>query len=172
MEKLNKRYRDFSKTPQPPQFPILTACIVVIFQSPTYLWLFVILWTDCSMPGLLVPQPSPKVFPSSFPLHQWCCPAISSSDALFSFCHQFFPASATFSMSCLFASDDQNTGVSASASVFPGSIQGWFPLRLTGLMSLLSKGLSEVLSSTTVWRHWFFGAPLSLWFRSQNNLHH
>ena len=59
--------------------------------------------------------------------------------------------------SWLFVSDDQNTGASASASVLPMSIQGWFPLRLTGLISLLSKGLSEVFSSTTVWRHQFFG---------------
>ena len=72
------------------------------------------------------PSPSPKVCPSSCPLHQWCHPAISSSDALFSSCPQSFPASGTFSMSQLFASNDQNTGVSASASVFPMSIQGWF----------------------------------------------
>ena len=56
----------------------------------------------------------------------------------------------------LFASDDQNTRVSASASVLPTSIQGWFPLRSTGWMSLLSKGLSGVFSSTTVGRHQFF----------------
>ena len=55
----------------------------------------------------------------------------------------------------LFTSDDQTTGVSSSASVLPRSIQGWFPLRLTVLI-LLSKGLSGVFSSTTVWRHQFF----------------
>ena len=88
------------------------------------------------------PSPSPKVCPSSCPLHRWCHPAISSSDALF-FCPQSFPVSGTFSMSHLFTSDDQNTGASASASVLPMSIQGWFPLRLTGLISLLSKGLQE-----------------------------
>ena len=62
-------------------------------------------------------------------------------------CPQFFPASGTFPISWLFTSDDQNTGV--SASFLPMSSQGWFPLRLTGLVSLLSKGLSEVFSSIT-----------------------
>ena len=100
-------------------------------------------------------SPSPGVCPSSYSLYWWCHEAISSSDALFSFCHQFFPASGTYPMSHLFASDDQNTRASASASVFPVNIQGWSPLRLTGLI-LLSKGLSRVFSSTTVWRHQFF----------------
>ena len=67
-----------------------------------------------------------------------------------------FLASGTFPMSQLFTSGDQNTGASASASVFPKYIQGWFPLRFTGLISLLSKGLSGVFSSTTVQRHQFF----------------
>ena len=84
------------------------------------------------------PSPSPGVCPSSCSLHQWCCPAISFSDALFS-CPPSFPASGTFPMNCLFTSDDQNTGASASASVLPGNIQGWSPLRLTGLVSLYSQ---------------------------------
>ena len=71
------------------------------------------------------PSPSPGVCPSSWSLLQWCHPAISSSDALFSFCPQSFPASGTFLMSHLFASDDQSTGASASASVLPENIQGW-----------------------------------------------
>ena len=112
------------------------------------------------------PSPSPRVFPSSCSLHRWCPPAISSSDSLFSFCPQSFPASRTFSMSCLFASDDKNTG--ASASVFQVHIQGWFPLRLTCLTSLLSKGLSGVFSSTTVWRHQLFGALPSIQSNSHN----
>ena len=111
----------------------------------------------------LCPSPSPRVYPSSCPLHQWCCPAISSSDA-FSFCPQSFPVSGTFPMSQLFASDDQNIGVSASASVLPTSIQGWFP----GLISLLSRRLSEVFSSTTVWRHQFFGILPSVWSSCHN----
>ena len=107
------------------------------------------------------PSTSPEVCPSSCPLHRWCHPAISFSDALFSFCPQSFSASGTFPMSPLFASDDQNTGDSALASVLPTSVQGSFPLRLTDLVSLLSKGLSGVFSSTTVERHWFFGVLLS-----------
>ena len=104
------------------------------------------------------PSPPPKVCPSSCPLHQWWHPAISSSNALF-FCPQSFPASGTFPMSQLFTSGDQNTGLqySASASVLPMSIQGWFPLRLICLISSQSKGLSGDFSSTTVWKHQFFG---------------
>ena len=75
----------------------------------------------------LCPLPFPKVCPSSCPLYQWCHSAISSSDALFSFCLQSFLASGTFPMSQLFALDDQNTGVSASASVLLMSIQVDFP---------------------------------------------
>ena len=96
----------------------------------------------CSTPGLC-PSPSPEVCPGSCPLHQWCRPAISFSDALFSFCPHSFPASGTFPMSQLFSSDDQNTGASPSASVLPTSIPGWFPLRLTGLISLQSKGTTK-----------------------------
>ena len=75
-----------------------------------------------------------------------------------------------FSMSQLFASDDQNTGVSTSESVLPTSIQSWFPLKLTGLISLLSKGLSGVFSSTVVRRHQFYGVLLSLWSSSHNHM--
>ena len=92
---------------------------------------------DCSTPGLC-PSQSPEVCPSSCSLHRWCHLAISSSDTLFSFCLQSFPASGTFPMSQLFTLDNQNTGVSASASVLPMSIQSWFPLKLTGLISSLS----------------------------------
>ena len=116
------------------------------------------------------PSPSPKVCPSSHPLCRWCHPAISSSDALFSFCLQSFPASGTLPMSLLFTSDDQNTGASASAKVLPMSIQDWFPLRLTGLRSLLSKGLSGVFSSTAVRRCQFSSTLPSLWSNSHNNM--
>ena len=116
----------------------------------------------------LCSSPSPRVCPSSYSLHRWCHPAISSSDALFSFCPQSFPASGTFSVDYLFSSDDQNTGASDSASLLPVNIQGWSPLRLTGLISLLSKGLSAVFSSTTVQRHQFFGVLPSLQFSSHN----
>ena len=82
------------------------------------------------------PSPSPRVCPSSCPLHQWCHPAISSSDTLFSFCLQSFPASGTFPMSWLFTSGNPNTGVSASASALPMSIQDWFPLRKCSLFQM------------------------------------
>ena len=108
------------------------------------------------------PTPSPKVCPSSHPLHWWCHPVMSSSDALLSFCPQSFPASGTFPMSQPFTSADQNTGALASASVLPMSIQGWFTLKLTGLIILISTRLSGVFSSTTVERHQFFGALPSL----------
>ena len=114
------------------------------------------------------PSPSPEVCPSSCPFYLWCPPGISSSDALFSFCPQSFPASGTFPMSQLFTSDDQNTGALASASALPTSIQGWFPLRLTSLVSFLSKGLSGVFSSTTVQRHHFFGVLTSLQYSSHS----
>ena len=74
------------------------------------------------------PSPSPGVCPSS--LHQWCHPAILSSNTLFSFCPQSFPVSGTFPMSHLLASGDQNTGASASASVLPMNIQDSFSLGL------------------------------------------
>ena len=112
------------------------------------------------------PSPSPGVCPSSCPLHWWCLPAISSSDALLSFCLLIFPASGTFPVSHLFVSDDQNTG--ASASVLPVNIQSWSPLRLTGLISLLSEGLSGVFCSNTVQRHRFFGVLSSLLSSPQN----
>ena len=115
---------------------------------------------DCSTSGFLV-LPSPRVCSNSCPLSQWCHPAISSSDTLFS-CHQSFPASGTFPMSRLFSLDEENTGVSTSASVLTTSIQGWYPLRLTGLISLLSKGLSGIFFSTIVQRHQFFGVTPSL----------
>ena len=69
-----------------------------------------------------------------------------------------FPASESFPMSQLFTSGGQSIGASASASVLPVNIQGWFPLGLTGLISLLSKGLSKVFSSTTIWKHQFFSS--------------
>ena len=107
-------------------------------------------------------SPSSGVCPSSCSLHRWCCPVTTSSDALFSFCSQSSPASGTFPMGCLFASDEQNIEAEASASVLPAKIQSWFPLRLAVLISLLSKGLSGVFSSTTVWKCQFYGALPSL----------
>ena len=120
----------------------------------------------------LCPSPSPEVCPSSCPLYQWCHPAISPSDALFSFCPQSVPASGTFPVNQLLASDDQNTGT--SASVLPMSVQDWFPLRLTDLFSLLSKGFSEVFSRTTGINssalYLFYSPPLTDIHDPQNDL--
>ena len=80
--------------------------------------------------------------------------------------HSIFPASGSFPVSQLFASGGQSLGDSASASALPMNIQGWFPLGLIYLFSLLSKGLSRGFSNTTVWKHQFFSAQPSLWFNS------
>ena len=104
------------------------------------------------------PSPSLRVCPNSCPLIWWCNTITSSSVTLVSFCLQYFPASGSFPMSQLFLSGGQSTGASPSASVPPVSIQGWFPLGLTGLISLLSNRLSRVFSSTTIRKHQFFGA--------------
>ena len=77
-------------------------------------------------------SPIPRAYSNSCPSSEWCHPTISSSAVPFSSHLQSFPASGTFLVSRLFASDDQNTGASASASVLPVNIQGWYPLRLTG----------------------------------------
>ena len=110
------------------------------------------------------PSPSHGACSNSCPLSQWCHPTISSSVIPFSSCLQSFPASGSFPMSQLLASGGQS--ISASASVFPMNIQSWFPLRLTGLISLLSKGLSRVSPSTTVWNHQFFSVQPFLWSNS------
>ena len=103
---------------------------------------------------------------SSCPLNQWCYPTISSSATFFSFCLPSLPASGTFPMSQLFTSSGQSITASTLGSVLPVNIQGWFPLGLTGLLSLLSKGLSRAFCSTTIWRHQFLGTQPSLWSNS------
>ena len=107
------------------------------------------------------PSPSPRVYPNSCPLSQWCHPTISSSVVPFSSCPQSLPASGSFPMSQLFAPGGQSIGVSASASVLPMNTQDWSPLGWTGWISLQSKGLARVFSSTTVPKHQFFGTQLS-----------
>ena len=108
------------------------------------------------------PSPTPRADPNSCPLSWWCHPTISSSVVPCSSCLQSFPASESFQMSQLFAIGGQGIGVSASASVIPMNIQDCFPLGWTGLISLLSKGLSRVFYNTTVQKHQFFRAQLSL----------
>ena len=107
---------------------------------------------------LLCPSPSPRICSNSGPLSQWCHPTISSSVVPFFYYPLFFPASGSFPMSRLFTSGSQS--IAASASVLPMNI--WFPLGWTVLISLLSKGLSRVISSTTVLKHQFFDAQPSL----------
>ena len=108
------------------------------------------------------PSPTPRVYSNSYPLNRWCNPTISSSVILFSSRLQSFTASGSFQMSQFFTSGGQRFGVSASTSVLPMNTQDWFPLGWTGWVSLQSKGLSRVFSNTTVQRHQFFGAWLSL----------
>ena len=93
------------------------------------------------------PSPSPGVYSNFCQLGRWCPPTISSCVALFSCCPQSFPASGYFPMSWLFPSGGQSIGASASASVLPVNIHGWFPLGLTGLIFLHSKGLSRCNSA-------------------------
>ena len=115
---------------------------------------------------LSCPSPTPRACSDSCPSSQWCHPTISSSAVPFSSCLQSFPASGSFPMSQFFTSGGQSIGVSASASVPPMYSQDWSPLELTGLISLQSKGLSRVFFNTTVQKHQFFGAQLSLWSNS------
>ena len=96
------------------------------------------------------PSPTPRAYSNSCPSSCWCHPTISSSVIPFSSCLQSFPASASYPMSQFFSSGGQSIGASASASTPPTNVQDWFPLGLTSLDSLQSKGLSRVFSNTTV----------------------
>ena len=138
----------------------------------------------------LCPPLSPGDCSNSCPLSRCYYLTISLSSTLFSFCLRSFPASESFPMSQLFASGGHSIGVSAPALVLPMNIQGWFPLEssdrwsdvlsiaplppcwfplgLTGLISLKSKGLSRVFSSTTLQKHRFFSAQPSLWSNSHS----
>ena len=121
------------------------------------------LWPDEPQHAMpLCPSPAHKVHPNPCPLSPWCHPTISSSVVPFSSCPQCFPASGSFPISQLFTSGGQSIGVSASTSDLPMNTQDWAPLGRTGWISLKSKGLSRVFSNTTVQKHQFFGAQLSL----------
>ena len=117
-------------------------CIYIV-QSLSLVWLFVIPWTAARQASLSFTISLSLL--NSCSLSQWCHPTISISVVPFSSCPQS-------SQHQLFASGSQSIEVSASASVLPVNIQGWFPLGLTGLISLLSKGLSKVFSSSTIWK--------------------
>ena len=125
------------------------------------------LWTHGLQHARLpCPSPTPGAYSNSCPSSPWCYPTISSSVVSFSSCLQSFPAPGSFQVSQFLASGGQSIGVSASASVLTMNIQTWFPLGLTGLISLQSEGLSRVFSRTTVWNYQFFGAQPSIWFNS------
>ena len=121
--------------------------VVLVVQSLSHVQLFVTSWTAAHQASLSFTVSWSLL--NSCPLSWWCHPTISSSVALFSLHPQSFPASGFFPMSQYFASGGQSIVASASASIFPVNIQGWFPLGLTGSVSLQSKGLSRVFSSTT-----------------------
>ena len=115
-------------------------------QSFSRVWLFVTPWTAAHQASLSITNSCRLL--NSCPLSQWCHPTISSYVIPFSSCLQSFPASGSFLVSQFFTSGGQIIG--ASASVLPVNIQDWFPLGLTGLISLKSKGLSRFFSNTTV----------------------
>ena len=116
---------------------------------------------DCSTPGFPVHHQLLNLTQTR-PSSQWCHSTISCSIVPFSSHLPSFAASGSFPMSQFFSSSGQRIGASASTSVLPMNIQGWFPLGLTGFTSVLSKELSRVFSNTTVPKHQCFGAQLSL----------
>ena len=145
---------------------ILSPCLFDLYaefssvQLLSRVRLFVTPWTTAARPPCL--SPTPRVYPNPCPSSRWCHPTILSSVVTFSSCPQSFPALGSFQMSQLFASGGQSIGVSASTSVLPMNTQDLSSLGWTGWISLQSKGLSRVFSNTTVQKHQFFGAQLSL----------
>ena len=146
----------------------LEKSVIVVVQSQSHVQLLEIPWTAARQASLsfTISQSLLKltsiesVMPSSHLI--LCSP--------FSCCPQSFPASESFLMSQLFPLGGQSIGASTSASVLPVNIQGWFPLGLTGWISLQSKGLSRVFSNTTVQNHQFFGyISVSLFFFLSEN---
>ena len=139
----------------------------VVVQSPSHVQLLETSWTTAHQASLSL------TISWSLPKFIFIASVMMSRHLilwhLFTFCPQSFPASGTFPVSRLFTSDYLNTEASPLASVLAVNIQGWSPLRWTGLISLLSKGLSGVFSSTTVRRHQFFGILTSLQSSSHNH---
>ena len=138
---------------------------VAVAQPLSHLWSFLMPWTAALQASLS--------FTTSWSLFKFMSiESVMVSNHLilcflFTSCLQFFPASGSFPMSQLITWGAQSFGTSASASVLPKNIQGWFPLGLTNLASLLSKGLSRVFYSTTVQEQQFFGTHSSLWPNSR-----
>ena len=112
------------------------------------------------------PSPTPWACSNSCVWSRWCHPTISSSFVPFSSCPQSFPASGSFPVSQLFKSGGQSTGVSASASVLPLNIQGWFPLGLTWFDLAVQGTLKSLLQhhnskASILWHSAFFTVQLS-----------
>ena len=152
-----------STTWEAPLYAYVALNYICFVQLLSHVWLFATPWTAACQASLSITNS--WSFSNSCPLSQWGHPTILSSVIPFSSCLQSFQVSGSFLMGQLFTSGGQSIGVSASASVLPMDIQDWFPLGLTGWISLKSKGLSRVFFSTTVQNHQFFGAQLS----SQSN---
>ena len=125
---------------------------------------------DCSMKGFSVVHYLLEFAQIHVCWNLWCYLTILSSATPYSFCLQSFPASWSFPVSWHFTSGGQSIGASASATVLAVNTRGWFPLGLTGLISLQSKGLSRVFSSTTIWNHQFFGTQPSWRYITSENL--
>ena len=136
---------------------------LVAVQSLSYVWLCNPM--NCSTPGFPVLHYLPEFAQTH--VHQ-VSDAIQPSRLLSPpfLLPSVFPSIRVFSVSWLFASGGQSIGASASASILPMNIQGWFPLGLTGLISLLSKGLSRVFSSTIIQKHQLFDVQPSLSYNS------
>ena len=128
---------------------------IAVVQSLSRVWFFVTPWTAARQDSY--PSPSPRVCSSLRPLSWWCHLVLCSPLLLLP---SVFPSIRAFLVSWLFTSGGQS--IDASASVLPMNIHDWSPLGLTGLISLQSKGLSRVFSNTTVQKHQFFSAQLSL----------
>ena len=141
----------WKKTPLHPLPSYSGVCFSVTKLCPTQKEWWSTLWPNGLQHARLpCPSLSPRVCSNSCPLSRWCHLTISSSAALFSFCLQFFPASGSFQMSWLFTPVGQGVGASSSASVLSMNIQGWFPLGLTGLISLRSKCLLYLMINVSV----------------------
>ena len=110
---------------------------------------------------LFCPSLSPWVCSDSCPLSRWCYLTISFSTAPFSFCLQYFPASVSFPVSHLFTLNGKSIAVYAPATIFPVNIEGWFPLWLTGLISLPSSLHHHKLKTSIRWPSAFFMDQLS-----------
>ena len=152
---LNREIKFFKYKNQKVQFSsVKSLSRVQFFATP---------WTTALQASLSITNS--QSLPNSCPLSQWCRPTNSSSVVPFS-CLKSFATSVSFQMSQLFASGGQSIGVSASTSVPPTNTQDWSPLGWTGWISAQSKALSRVFSSTTVQKHQFFSAQLSLYSNS------